>query len=275
MTPTFSTGTGADDTSRFRPEDVWRVAEHARDFLDGAAAELTTVKRELGELLSVPARAQLLDVGCGTGADVLALAARVGSGGRVVGIDSSEQLIDRARAISAGLPVEFLHGKAGELPFADDTFDVVRSERVIEHVPSPPRALGEMLRVLKPGGQLLVCDPDHGMWALDMTDRDLTQRIFGWWSGHVPNPWIARQLPSLLRNAGAAAVSVALYPVALDTLRAADALTWIGRAAAVAETQRIVTAEEARAWQEELVRRDETGNFLLLGVFVAVTAAKR
>jgi len=275
MIPTFNAGTETGGATQVRPADVWRVAEDAREFLNGAAAELAAVKRELDMLLNVSADDAILDVGCGTGADVLALAAKVGPAGRVVGIDSSEQLIAQARATSPGLPVEFHQGNAGELPFADGTFDAVRSERVIEHVPDPSRALSEMLRVLKPGGRLLVCDPDHGMWALDMTDRRLTRRIFGWWSDYVPNPWVARQFPGLLRAVGAADVSVVPYPVALTSLRAADALTWIGRAAATAAAQGIITADEAQAWGTELTQRDAEGRFLLLGVFVAVTATKR
>lgn len=275
MIPASSAPAETNERPEVRPADVWRVAEDAQEFLDGAAAELKPVKKELDGLLDVPFGGQLLDVGCGTGADVETLAAKVGREGRAVGIDSSEQLIAQALARSAGSPVEFLHGQAGDLPFPEGTFDVVRSERVIEHVPEPARAVGEMLRVTKPGGQVLVCDPDHGMWALDMADRLLTRRILNWWGDHVPHPWVARQLPGLLREAGAAAVSVRLYPVAVSTLRAADALTWIGKAAATATTQGVITAEEARAWNEELAKRDATGRFLLLGVFVAVTATRR
>ncbi|MFC4499170.1 MULTISPECIES: methyltransferase domain-containing protein [Streptomyces] len=263
-------------TDQVKPADVWREADDAKKFLDQAAIELAAVKKELDALLQVEAGSHVLDVGCGTGADVRALAVRVGPGGRVVGLDSSEQLIGRGRPAGPGAaPVEFVHGQAGALPFPDAAFDVARAERVIEHVPDPQAAVAEMLRVVKPGGQVLVTDPDHGLWAPDLDDRRLTRTIMNWWSDHVPNPWVARQLRELFVRAGAQDVRVKLQPVVLTSLAAADALTWIGKAAAAAGAQGIADAEAARAWGEEILRRDAEGRFLMFGTFVVVTGTKK
>ena len=264
------------ETDQVRPADVWREADDAKKFLDQAASELAAVKKELDDLLRVGKGSHVLDVGCGTGADVRALAHRVGPGGRVVGLDSSEQLIARAQPAPPGAaPVEFLHGQAGELPFADATFDAARAERVIEHVPDPAAAIAEMLRVVKPGGQVLVTDPDHGLWAPDLDDRRLTRTIMNWWSDHVPNPWVARRLRDLFVRAGAADVRVRLQPVVLTSLAAADALTWIGKAAQAAGAKGVVDAGEARAWGEEILRRDAEGRFLMFGTFVVATGTKQ
>ncbi|CAN3983653.1 methyltransferase domain-containing protein [Kitasatospora purpeofusca] len=258
-----------------RPAEVWRRAEDARSFLDRAAAELATLKSELDGMLRVSPGDRVLDVGCGTGADVRAIAARVGPAGRVVGLDSSKEQIDRAVPAGPGdAPVEFHHGDATALPFPDDGFDAARAERVIEHVPDPAAAVAEMLRVVRPGGQVLITDPDHGLWAPDLDDRGLTRRIMGWWGDHVPNPWVARQLRDLLVRAGARDVTVTARPVVLTSLVAADSLTWIGKAAGAAAAQGVATPEEAREWGEEILRRDAEGRFLMLGTFVIVSGTK-
>lgn len=258
-----------------KPADIWRDADAAKEFLDQAAVELATAKKELDSMFRAEVGSHVLDVGCGTGADVRALAARVGPAGRVVGLDSSEQLIARARRAAPGsAPVEFLHGEAHALPFADGTFDLARAERVIQHVADPAAAIAEMLRVVKPGGQVLITDPDHGMWAPDLDDRELTRRIMTWWSDHVPNPWVARQLRDLFVRAGARDVTVNLQPVVLTSLAAADSLTWIGKAAAAAGAQGVVPPEQAKAWGEEILRRDAEGRFLMFGTFVVVTGTK-
>jgi ubiquinone/menaquinone biosynthesis C-methylase UbiE len=268
-------------TDYVKPAETWADADAAKQFLDQAAAELAAAKNELDALLRAGAGSHVLDVGCGTGADVRALAVRVGPRGRVVGLDSSEQLIARAQAAQAAhpadpgsAPIEFLHGQAGALPFDDGTFDVARSERVMQHVPDPAAAVAEMLRVLRPGGQLLITDPDHGMWAPDLDDREMTRRIMTWWSDHVPNPWVARRMRDLFVRAGAQEVTVRLQPVVLTSLAAADALTLISKAAALAAAHGVVPAEQAGAWGEEILRRDAEGRFLMFGTFVVVSGTK-
>jgi len=81
-------------------------------------------------------------------------------------------------------------------------------------------------------------------------------------------------LRDLFVRAGARGVTVTLQPVVLTSLAAADSLTWIGKAAAAAEAQGVVPAEQARAWGEEILRRDKEGRFLMFGTFVVVTGTR-
>ena len=100
--------------------------------------------------------ARILDLGCGLGDDTLQLGERVGASGHVIGVDVSASMINEARrrAEGRGLPVAFEVGDSQALRFAPGTFDGVRSERMMMHVPDAQRAVGEMARVLKPGGRL-------------------------------------------------------------------------------------------------------------------------
>src|SRR5688500_13099405 len=106
--------------------------------------------------LGVAAGCAVLDVGCGT-ADVLAgLAAVATAQGRAVGVDASEQMLAVAqqRARAAGVSLDLRVGDATELDFEDGSFDVVRSERTLQWVSDPARAVAEMVRVLRPGGRI-------------------------------------------------------------------------------------------------------------------------
>src|SRR5947209_402193 len=82
------------------------------------------IKRRSYDLLALSAGAAALDLGCGTGDDVVALAERVGPTGRAVGVDFSATMIAEARRRTAGaaLPVEFIEGDAHHLDFPDSTF---------------------------------------------------------------------------------------------------------------------------------------------------------
>ena len=103
----------------------------------------------------------VLDLGCGAGFDCLAAAVEVGSGGRVVGIDMTPEMVRRAsrHAADAGVLVaHFLQARIECLPFPDASFDVVMSNCVINLCADKERVLAEACRVLKPNGRFAVAD---------------------------------------------------------------------------------------------------------------------
>jgi ubiquinone/menaquinone biosynthesis C-methylase UbiE len=102
---------------------------------------------------------RVLDIGCGGGYLARLLAAAVTPGGRVTGIDPSGPAVSYARRRAPG-NCSFAVGVAQDLDLPDRTFDVVTSTLAVHHVPEAarPDAFGEMYRVLRPGGVLLVAD---------------------------------------------------------------------------------------------------------------------
>jgi SAM-dependent methyltransferase len=103
----------------------------------------------------------VVDVGCGAGIDSLIAAKMVGSFGRVIGVDMTPEMLEKAVAgahDTAATNIEFRKGYGEELPVADVWADVVISNGVLNLMPDKPVALKEMARVLKPGGRLQIAD---------------------------------------------------------------------------------------------------------------------
>lgn len=103
----------------------------------------------------------VLDLGAGAGLDLLAAARRVGPAGRVIGVDMTDAMIERARATAAaaGLPnVEVRKGLIEALPVEDASVDWVISNCVINLSPEKPRVFAEIVRVLRPGGRVRISD---------------------------------------------------------------------------------------------------------------------
>jgi ubiquinone/menaquinone biosynthesis C-methylase UbiE len=102
---------------------------------------------------------RVLDVGCGAGASSLALAARVGAGGQVLGVDISEPLISRARARApqdTQVPFRVADASSAELP--EGAFDILFSRFGVMFFDDPTGAFAHMRRALQPGGRVaFVC----------------------------------------------------------------------------------------------------------------------
>ncbi len=123
------------------------------------------IRRSDGAILrraGVGAGDRVLDVGTGPGYLALAASHLVGPGGSATGIDASPEMIMRAseRAAREGSAAEFTVASAALLPFDDGSFDVVVSRLVFHHLTGELKALAlaEILRVLRPGGRLLIAD---------------------------------------------------------------------------------------------------------------------
>jgi arsenite methyltransferase len=109
----------------------------------------------------MPAGATVLDIGCGAGMDLLLAATAVGPAGRAIGVDMTEAMADRARAGARVLGFDHVQVRLGDalaLPIESDSIDYVISNGVLNLTPDKNAAYGEVLRVLKPGGEFLYGD---------------------------------------------------------------------------------------------------------------------
>jgi SAM-dependent methyltransferase len=143
---------------------------------------------------------RVLDLGSGAG-DFTALAA--GAGASALGAEVAEAAVSRARRQHPGLEFQLVPIE-GPLPFLDNSFDLVWSSEVIEHVTDTARWLSEVRRVLAPGGRLLLTTPSHGRLRVAWHGVEAFSEPLG---DHL-HLYTRRSLRELLGEFGFAEVSV-------------------------------------------------------------------
>ncbi|WP_160311599.1 methyltransferase domain-containing protein [Streptacidiphilus melanogenes] len=220
-----------------------RAAELVR-YLDHADRGLHAPKRTLRAGFEARPGGRVLDLGCGTGHELVRLEH---DGFDAVGVDFSAEMLraGRERLGACGRPVRLAVADGARLPFADASFDGCRVERVLQHVASPAAVLGEILRVLRPGGAVAILEPDWASFTLAATDPEAARAVADAVGADIAHRDIGRHLRRHLVGAGFAEVRTDVELVVYSTQE--DLANIIGLARAAARAVERGTLDRARA----------------------------
>lgn len=164
-------------------EERWQLSGNAPDFYERYVKLIMEPwVRRLVDVAALRTAEHVLDVACGTGFVARLAANRVGTEGRIVGIDLNAPMIDAARAVSPAdsrNTIEWRTGDVAALPFADAEFDVVLCQQGVQFFPDRLQGLREMRRVLRRSGRLAftvwsaITDSPYSAALADALERHL------------------------------------------------------------------------------------------------------
>jgi SAM-dependent methyltransferase len=165
----------------------------------------------LFDRLAVQPGWRVLDMGCGPRGVLDVLARRVGPHGAVTGLDASATMVEQARAFIAALEhpnIDVVHADATSPDLPDGSYDLVHARLLLVNLPPPLVApvLARMVALARPGGLVAVQDVDAGSWACD-PPHPAWDRLVDVFKSIVGAGTLGRQLPALLRRAGAVEVA--------------------------------------------------------------------
>lgn len=230
------------------------------------------------QMLAPAVGQKVLDVGCGIGTVARGLAHAVGESGSVMAIDLSEQMlrVARERASAEGARVDFRRGDATKLEFEDDSFDGAWSERTFQHLDDPAQALDEMIRVVRPGGRIVVMDTDWDGNMIDLSDRDVALRLGRAAASRVRSPMIGRRLWGMFKRAGLRDVEVAPATLVLRERSMADdpQLRLLERTVSHAVEDGALSEDEGRTVLAEVDAAKASGAFFMALTMFAVAGTK-
>jgi SAM-dependent methyltransferase len=229
----------------------------------GRTRDVQRRRRLVLEAIGARSGERVLDVGCGPGFYVAELLERVGPGGSAVGVDTSPQMLAIAeRRCARHDNVSFRDADAVALPLGDGEVDIALSVQVMEYVAEPDVALGELYRVLRPGGRVVVWDVDWATVSWHSSDPALTDRVLTAWDEHLAHPSLPRTLAPRLRAAGFVDVGFEGHPFVTAEL---SGETYGGAImpliAAFVVGRQGLTGEEVEAWAADLRDLDGRGEY--------------
>ncbi|MFX1457539.1 MAG: methyltransferase domain-containing protein [Promethearchaeota archaeon] len=214
------------------------------------------VNSTLKDVLNPQKGERLLEVGSGSGVLSRLMVNNLSPGGLIIGIDKSPEIVKLSRhyALEHNLnnSIDFKVDDARNLDYPDRFFDGAFAARLLLYISNPLEVINELVRVVKPGGRIVLMDWDFETLVLDHSNRELTRRIFHWRNDNKDgNNWSGRQLYRLLKFGGLKEVTI--YPVVTIALDDKSSLTQtLWHAASNTLEQGIITTEEYESWVSEV-----------------------
>lgn len=188
--------------------DLQKVSEtdYFADYLRfvDSIPQFRAIKERSYDALNLREGCSVLDVGCGLGLDTCRMSVRVGSTGRAIGLDSNRSMVSLAEKNTPPdlKSVTFMQGDIRSQLFPDHSFDAIHMERTLEHIEDPGQVLDNLVRMLKPGGSMVIVEPDWETGTPDPGDRTAIRSLLSYCADNVGDGWIGRKLFGLLRKLG-------------------------------------------------------------------------
>jgi ubiquinone/menaquinone biosynthesis C-methylase UbiE len=248
-------------------------------YLKKAAQDLQQFKARSIQLMQIKADSQVLDVGCGPAIDTIAFSELVGDRGRIVGVDSDPEMVQKAnhelKKLNITKNVKHRLCSAQTLPFANSEFDCVHSERLFQVLPVSlmKPIFSEMNRVLKSKGRIILVDTDWASASVDFSDFELERRLIGYFGAKMrPNGFAGRQLLGLLKNGGYEDVTVEIFTNVLRDFKQTPFSDWLTKEAL---KNKVATQKEIEKWNTELTQKTRQGAFLSIASMILVAGSKK
>ena len=225
--------------------------------------EIVRQRKQTLEALSLNSGEHVLDIGCGVGFLTQEMALKVGKSGKVIGIDQNTEMIQHAKIRCENiLQTKLYKGDATDLHAENETFDAVTCTQVLLYVNDVSKVLSEMMRVLKPGGRIVIVETDWRGVVLNSADDALTKKIFSAWDSAVPSPNLPVHLGPLLKKHGFSKIQVEAVPILnteySDSNFSYGMMEWITKNAM---KQGVLNQNQRKSFLEDLEEKERSGSY--------------
>jgi ubiquinone/menaquinone biosynthesis C-methylase UbiE len=214
------------------------------------------------DALCLTGASRAIDLACGLGYDLLRMR-RQAPRAALLGLDASGSLLAAAQdRVLRGSGIEVLRADARNTGLPDGAFDAVRIDRSLQHIERPQEAVGEMARLLKPGGRAVLCEPDWATFQVTGAPADGVERALAAWRASIANPRIGWHAAELAAQAGLEVFLVATDSLLSRSFAEADVVYDLQATLDRAEAGGALEAGAATEIRADMERRTGSGTFV-------------
>ncbi len=239
----------------------------------------SSIKKRVNQLLDLIPGDRVIDVGSGLGSDIFAASQIVGANGISVGLDYDDDMICEAMKQNTSLnednSIVYVKADALAIPFASNSFDACRCERLLQHVENCDIVFNELIRVIKQAGRLVIADTDWGTLSVDSSNFEIERKIALFRPTIYQNGYIGRQLYHMMRAGNLLDIVLEVHPVIWTDFyafyRTSFSLNSFQHKLLESGT---VTSSELNDYLNELEEADKKNSFFASGNVVVVAGTK-
>ncbi len=233
------------------------------NYLENTASFLKDLKEASYEPFKNITQGTVVDLGCGTGLDVINMADILGENVKLIGIDHDPLMIEKARSsVNNRKNTQFLISEVSDIDLESDTVSGLRAERLVQHLKNPEKVMKEIYRVLKDEHPLAIIETDWPGLIFYNQNIDFSNKLSLYLTNvQVNNGFAARKLPYYLKTAGFKNISMRVFPFVLYSLAEANRYLWIEHILNDAVNKNYFVEEEKNKFVTALKIADEEGYF--------------
>lgn len=245
-------------------------------YLNDTANLLKGIKMSSYEYFSKIQSGIVIDLGCGTGIDVIQMASMFKDHLDVVGVDHDPSLIDIAKNNSKELKnVSFVVSEGNSIPFADESIDGLRAERLIQHLKNPKEVFDEVYRILKPESPIVIVESDWSSLNFYCGSVIISQRLTTYLTEQkINNGWASKKLCTYLTQSDFSNIKLNVFPFVLNSLLDANTYLWIDKIVEEMYQNGIISLDERGTFNNEIEIANQNGYFAC-SMNIVVGSAKK
>lgn len=246
------------------------------DYLQNTRRLLLNLKEQSYTHFNKVTGGSIVDLGCGSGNDVIAMAKAFGEKIKVIGIDHDENMLQQGKTQAKGMSnVEFILSEAFPLPFASESISGLRAERLVQHLKNSETVISDIKRVLVSEAPLVIVETDWHSLSFYTEFTEAQKKLNAYLTDvKVNNGFAARKLTAYLQNMGFRKLALSIHPFVINTLEEANEYFWIERILKEAAEKGYMADDEYKNFYTALQNADSAGYFSCSINLVVVSCIK-